>query len=344
MTVDRPPLNARDGFIFSIEKLSFLSGIKIFISCCLMITGGCGAYHEKFDESKLHDQTIAITVGQTDREAARNILGKPAITSDYWKLDLFRSEASSQIEVPIGLVPVGLLWDDIYRYTLVAYDSSNIVIAIDSGFYRLSSGWRQPLEKSYLDLELYVGKYQLRIDEKDDQAIILADPDVLNRYLRLLKNENNCLVVLGCKFEGMNMLEEPDICRTDLSFDDGATLYLPSRPYMNEEMAINSDKMVKSAGRLIQFRTPIEIYQVPSGEHKLEVSAAHPYYKGGNSTVFSCQQNEFISVVITPNRSLSSNDVQWNFDFKHGISETFFDRKVVLYTEGRWLVDPSVNN
>lgn len=344
MAAYRPNWDARDGFIFSIERLSFLSGLRIFISFCLMMTGGCGAYHEKFDESKLPDQTIAITVGQTDREAVRNILGKPAVTSDYWKLDLFRSEGSSQIEVPIGLVPVGLFWDDIYRYTLIAFDSSDIVIAIDSGFYRLSSGWRQPLEKSYLDLELYVGKYQLRIDEKDDQVIILADPDLLNTYIRRLKNDNNCRVVLGCKFEGLNMLEKPDICRTDLSFDGGATFYLPSGPYMNEETAINSEKMVKSAGRLIQFRTPIEIYQLPSGEHTLEVSVTHPYYKGGSSTVFSCQQKEIVSVVITPNRSLSSNDVQWNFDFKQDISETFFDRKIVLYTEGKWLVDPGAHN
>ena len=314
-----------------------------------MVTGGCGAYLEKFDEGKqLPDQTISITVGQTERVTVRNILGKPAVTSDYWKLDLFRSDASSQIEVPIGLVPVGLLWDDIYRYTLVAYDNNNIVIAIDSGLYR-SSGWRQPLERSYLDLELYVGKYQLRIDEKDGQVIILADPDLLTTYLKLLKKHNKCLFVLGCKFEGMLMLEEPDICRTNLSFDGGATFYLPSRPYMYGDTFTTPKKMDKNAGQLSPFRTPIEIYQVPPGEHKLEVSSAYHYLKGGSSVVFSCQQNKIVSVVIKPSRTYTNTDISsviihWTFDFKQGVPETFFDRKIVLYAEGKWLIDPIAPN
>jgi len=347
MSANRPSLDARGGLIFSIERLSFLSGLKIFIACCLIITGGCGAYLEKFDEGqKLPDQKISIIVGQTKRENVRTLLGEPAVTSDYWKLDLFRSEANSQIEIPIGLVPVGLFRDDIYRYTLVAYDNINIAIAIDSGLYRLSSGWRPPLENYYLDLELFVGKYQLRIDENDDQVIILADPDLLNTYINLLKNDNKCLVVLGCNFDVMSMLEEPEICRADLSFDGGATFYLPSRPYTNEETAITPEKMVKSAGQMITFRTPIVIHQVSSGEHTLEVSTAYPYLKGGSSTAFSCQQNEIISVIIKPIGTYTSTDVssliiQWTFDFKKEISETFLDRKIVLYTEGKWLVDPS---
>jgi len=350
MTVYRPPLDARDGLFFSLERLPFLTGLKIFIACCLMVTGGCGAYLERFDEGEqLPDQTISITVGQTERVTVRNILGKPVVTSDYWKLDLFRSDSSSQIEVPIGLVPVGLFWDDIYRYTLVAYDNNNIVIAIDSGLYRLSSGWRPPLESSYLDLELFVGKYQLRIDEKDDQVIILAGPDLLNTYLRLLKKDNKCLVVLGCEFEGMLMLEKPDICRAELSFDDGATFYLPSRPYMNEKTSTTPETMVESAGQMIPFQTPIEIHQVSSGEHTLEVSTAYPSFKGGSSTAFSCQHNEIINVVIKPSRTYTSTDVSslvihWTFDFKQEVSETFFDRKIVLYAGGKWLIDPIVPN
>jgi hypothetical protein len=336
--------DARDGFIFSIERLFFDTGLKIFIAFCLVITGGCGAYREKFDEGQqLPDQTTSITVGRTERLAVRNIFGKPAVTSDYLKLDIFRSEASSQIEIPIVLLPAGLLWDNIYRYTLVAYDDSNIVIAIDSGLYR-SSGWRQPLERSYLDLKLYVGKYQLRIDEKDDQVIILADPELLNTYINLPQKGNKCLIVLGCQFEGMNMLEQPDICRTDLSFDGGATFYLPSRPYTNEETAITPEKMIKSAGQNIPFRTPIAVFQIPSGEHTLDVSTAYPPFKGGHSTAFSCQQNKITSVVIKPIKSLSSTHVQWVFDFKQEVPETFFDRKIVLYTEGKWLVEPVAND
>ncbi len=350
MRANRPPLDARGGLIFSIERLSFHSVLKIFIACCLIITGGCGAYLEKFDEGKqLPDQTISITVGQTERVTVRNILGKPVVTSDYWKLDLFRSDAGSQIEVPIGLVPVGLFWDDIYRYTLVAYDNNNIVIAIDSGLYRLSSGWRSPLESSYLDLELFVGKYQIRIDENDGQVVILADPDLLTTYLKLLKKDDKCLLVLGCKFEGMLMLEEPDICKTNLSFDGGATFSLPSRPYMNEDTSKTPETMVKSAGRFIPFLTPVEIYQVPSGEHTLEVSSAYPSFKGGSSTVFRCVQNEMISVFIKPSRTYTSTDIsslmiQWTFDFEQEGPETFFDRKIVLYTEGKWLVDPDTHN
>jgi hypothetical protein len=145
------------------------------------------------------------------------------------------------------------------------------------------------------------------------------------------------------------MLEEPDICRTNLSFDGGATFYLPSRPYTNEEPAKTPEKMVKSAGRFIPFLTPVEIYQVPSGEHALEVSSAYPSFTGGSSTVFRCVHNEIISVFIKPSRTYTSTDIsslpiQWTFDFKQEVPETFFDRKIVLYTEGKWLIEPVAND
>jgi hypothetical protein len=268
-------------------------------------------------------------------------MGEPIISSRYWKIDVFRVTEKQYEGIVLFLpFPIPMLQSDVvHRYTIVSYDQADLVDEVKSGLYREKS-FNHTHHSSYLNLELQIGKYQLRIDGKDDQVIILADPELLNTCISLLKNEDKCLVIVGCKFAGV--MEEPDICRTDFSFDGGAMFYLPARPH--GATSLTRMEMTKNVGRYIQFQTPIEIYQLPSGEHRLNVSTSYSYFEGESSAAFNCQKNELLSIVINPTRNISSPKVQWSFDYKREITEIFLDRKIVLYAESMWLVDSGVDN
>ena len=92
----------------------------VAIFCCIGLAG-C-SYISHFPSDELPDRTGPISSGRLDGEAVHKVLGKPRIASRYWGVELFR-DASSQTEIPTALfIPIAMIKDDIYRYTLVSYE------------------------------------------------------------------------------------------------------------------------------------------------------------------------------------------------------------------------------
>jgi hypothetical protein len=87
---------------------------------------GEGPVHESRIEARLPAKVAPIVVGQTDRAAVRQALGKPWLASEYWGLDVFRI-ADSNVNMVMILIPVWLSTDETKGYVLVTYDASSKV-------------------------------------------------------------------------------------------------------------------------------------------------------------------------------------------------------------------------
>ncbi|MFO1393900.1 MAG: hypothetical protein U1F09_09095 [Steroidobacteraceae bacterium] len=103
-----------------------------------LLAAGCGGMIP-IDESSLEDslaqQIAPIVVGQSDRASVRAQLGKPWITSNEWRFDLFRSNDKNSTLTWI-IIPVAYTTEDIRGYVLVSYDDRGAVTALDYGIGR----------------------------------------------------------------------------------------------------------------------------------------------------------------------------------------------------------------
>jgi len=140
---------------------------------------------------RLKDKSETITPGRTDREAVRGALGKPVVSSRYWRFDLFR-EAAPNVVVMLVFVPLPMGWSTDRNYMLVSYDSNGIVEALATG---IKSGWADEVRSGRT--------YNFSLNSGDilfqsEHETLLIKPVRWYEYLESIRSAPYCTVVVGC--------------------------------------------------------------------------------------------------------------------------------------------------
>jgi len=259
-----------------------------------------------------------------DSGAVRNTLGNPRIASRYWGVELFR-DASSRKEIQtIFFIPMMIMWDDIYRYTLVSFDKDKIAESTATGIHVRSLSWRPPIRhEAALDSWLHAGDFTFVNESDDRHETLLVTPARRDVYLERSRFSSQCTAVIGCGTEE---------CSDTLSVDEGPSLPLPAT---------------------LRYSTVAALGLAP-GNHTLKASGGRwrrsnvrGWITGEQSIAFSCREGEILYVVINvfqKEKSFSGARGEWRIDLHKDMPELFVDRHLVLYRGDQWLVNPEPEN
>lgn len=72
---------------------------------------------------------VKIQPHKTSRNKVRELLGEPIISSDLWRVEVYRSDAGKNVGLLYFIVPIGA--EDVVGYTLVVYDKNWVVKEYD---------------------------------------------------------------------------------------------------------------------------------------------------------------------------------------------------------------------
>lgn len=320
--------------------------ILMVFSC--LGAGGCSIISD-LPLDKLPDRSGQVLSERMSRESVHKTLGDPHIASRYWGFELFR-QADQQTEIPMALfIPIGMLKDDIYRYTLVSYDQNRIAESAASGIHRRPSAFRiaSPIEYNYLTSRLQAPDLVFINEWEDRQETVLASAARRDLYLKQDRRSSQATVVIGCGARGcsdrLSIDEQPPLplpCRLKVkNFDENALILL--RQGRQEEY----EKMYPT----VQYDTVAAIHLAP-GNHTLKAWGGRwqhgtfaGLFFGKHSIEFSCRAGQILYIVIDvwaqDYNAWGAKNVQWKIDLYNDMPEIFMDRHLVLYRGGQWLAD-----
>jgi hypothetical protein len=278
------------------------------------------------------------------------MLGDPLITSRYWGVELFREE-SSQIEVPIAVViPFARIKDDIYRYTLDAYDNDWIAKATASGIHRRPSAFRMvsPIEFNNLTLHLQSGDFTFVVEWEDRHETLLATPARRDAYLTKAQFSSQCTAVIGCG---------PGECAEKLRVDQGPTLPLPCRlrvqNFDDNALTLLRQGKQEEYEKAYPTRTydTVAALSLTPGSHVLNSWGGRwkrgklaGLFSGEQSMTFSCRAGEIVYLVIDVSAKEYSGwgarGIEWKIDLHKDMPEFFADRHLVIFRGDQWLLNP----
>ncbi len=332
--------------LFSKGRFPFL--FMWIVSVLFCVYSGCSVTSD-FPADKLPDRSIDIIRARTDITAVHKMLGDPLIASRYWGFELYR-ETASQTEMPMALViPVGVIKDDIHRYTLVSYDADQIIQSAASGIHRYPSGFRiaSPIAYDHLSLSLQAGQIACIREWEDRHLTLLASPALRDRYLDLARSSPQSTLVIGCGTRE---------CSEKLSIDGKPVLPLPCRLQVTEYdsdafelLRRGEDQEFKRRYPTVQYDTVAAI-RLPPGNHSLKAWGGRwcqgrlaGLLQGEISATVSCHAGEILFVVIDVSIGEVSwwgaKDTRWNIEVHDNMPDFFRDRWLVLYRGERWLAD-----
>lgn len=265
--------------------------------------------HESSVPKQFEQDTTAITIGDTDRAALRQLLGQPWVSSEYWQFELFRL-AGRDVNLVVTFVPLPLPFmyttDQEERYLLVQYDANGKV----SAFAASVSG-----DFGY---DPQVGEVIVSIGVQGERPDVFASPQRRDEYLDTLRGSEHCLVLVACRGA---------ICydvTPGLIVDRGASRKLP--------------KALLGPSWL----TPL---MLPPGRHRLEATSTGTY-KLQAETEFSCTAGDLLYVALDVKLDEAEARKQhWfvraplnsAFSVSHERPEGS-DLRLLIWRDGQWLV------
>jgi hypothetical protein len=110
-------------------------------------------------------------------------------------------------------VPFAHVTDELFRYTLVAYDAAGRAEAVATGLFCRPTDWRNisPIRTDCPAIHLRAGSILFYADpERERREYILAAPLARDRVLATPPPQDACAVVLGCGQSGC-----PDLLTID---------------------------------------------------------------------------------------------------------------------------------
>jgi hypothetical protein len=246
-------------------------------------------------------------------------------------------------------IPIGMIKDDIYRYTLVSYDQNGIAESAASGIHRRPSAFRiaSPIEYNHLTSRLEVPGITFINEWEDRRETVLASAARRDLYLEQARHSSQATVVIGCGTRG---------CSDRLSIDGQPPLPLPCRlRVMNfDEKALSllrqgRQEEYQKMYPTVQYDTVAAIHLAP-GNHTLKAWGGRwqqgtfaGLLSGEHSIDFSCRAGQILYIVIDvwaqDYNAWGAKDVQWKIEPYKEMPEIFRDRHLVLYRGEQWLVD-----
>ena len=234
-------------------------------------------------ETSLPETTASIVPGQTDRAAARQLLGEPWLTSEYWRFDLFRMMGqdvlAAFIFAPVP-VPMGVFSDDVRGYVLVSYDESRHVSAYDKGItHGENLSWRTPVEGEDSIL-LIAGEDGFAVETGHHTPSVFIPAVRRDEYLRAHRPSDRCMVLVGCKQE---------LCSNALVLDRD-----PPRPLPG---ALSRMRRTERGVEVLPTQTWLAPLTLQPGRHRLEIPP-NPHTTLEASVEFSCGAGELVYAAI----------------------------------------------
>jgi hypothetical protein len=318
-------MKLKDSYIIFFQKLSQVAVLLIFsIFNFTGLVGCAGSYISKDPIEDLTDKSGSIIIGQMNYNAVHSTLGDPFFASRYWRIDVFR-DSSSQVEIPFAItpwpVPFARLKDDIYRYTLVAYNEDQLAEDTGTGILRRPSKFRivSPIKNTNMTLQVEAGDFTFVNEQNDRYDTLLVKPARWHEYLKLIRFSKHCAAVIGCGCERG--------CSDELSVDGGVSLPVPLGTLLKLNLNIN----------------PVAAINLLPGTHTFNISASH--LKGEQTVSFSCQEGEVLYFVIDIfakeySKWFGASDIEWKIDQSKDMPSIFTDRDLILYRGEQWIVDP----
>jgi hypothetical protein len=274
--------------------------------------GGCAGeipVHESSVPKQFEHATTAITIGETDKAALRQLLGEPWVSSEYWQFELFRL-SGRDVDLLITFapfpLPFGYTTNEEERYLLVQYDANGKV----SAFATSTSG-----DFGY---DPQVGAVIVSIGVQGQMPDVFVSPQRRAEYLETQRGGDHCLVLVACR---------------------GAICY-----DVTPGLIVDRSESVKLPKALLgpSWLTPLIL---PPGRHRLEVTSTGKY-KLQAETEFSCTAGNLLYVALDVKLDEAEARKQhWfvkvplnsAFSVSHERPEGS-DLRMLIWRDGTWLV------
>ena len=179
---------------------------------------GCDPGFEKHGRDGPAKKTSPITVGKSDRESVRALLGQPWIGSDYWRFDLFRLTGRD--------AAIGLLWvlvpvpfanvDTTTAYVLVTYDAEGRVSDRRHGL-----AYDESMFETHMAASVRVvseGHAGFAYEDERKRGWVHVSADRRRAYMGDYRSPTSCSLLVGCT---------EDWCQTQFAIDGGSAQPLP---------------------------------------------------------------------------------------------------------------------
>jgi hypothetical protein len=247
-------------------------GLAAVVSILLVGCAGSIPISKSKVETDLPSKMSPIEAGKSDRASVRQMLGKPWVTSDYWKFDLFR-ESGSDVSAPVMFVfwwpvPLGVAVDQITGYVLVTYDADGRVAEYDHDF-----AWDRSVyhtEQGDRLAQLTAGEIRFSSDQDATEAFLSVGVELRDKYLSVHPEPDRCVVLVGSTDRGLAWLHGIDE---------------------------SSPQSLIGGGKDSTVQRLIALWQLSPGVHRVDVSL-HGSGKFPSTTSFTCGAGETIYLEI----------------------------------------------
>ncbi len=292
------------------------------VTGCFLVTTS-----SSFTQKELTKKAEVAVATPTTRADVRKLLGEPWIASERWRVEVYRRTGNyRELLVMFGLLPfpipapIPLPKEDLTGYTLVSYSAADVVEAVDTAISKYPNSpfaLMQAGDFAFMEENAAPGTP----NGTASQALIVSH----ERFAasRMQADVNSCTVLVGCSpckiWDTYSIQMQLD--------DDPSTRYVPS---------------TFGSHRKYPFvpLTPID------GEHTLHFS--QPALEGEIKTQFSCPSPELRYahlILVAPALFTWENVFSLHLkligtvQMSNEVPASLKDSGVLLWTNGRWLVD-----
>ena len=288
--------------------------------CCILlifaVIAGCGTFSIPLNKPTLvtdqAERSVTIRRGESTRADVRAALGEPLLESSFWRVELYRVE-DEKLKLKLHFIgvplPVPMPSSEKYHgYVLVTYDTAGRVSQLSSGSH--SEGWMA----NDTDKRIFLRADELAIIEG---PVLLADSNRLLAYLAERSHATSCTLVVAAEVH-------EDFFPRQVSIDDGELFDLTLIRRFGDKLPV------------------LYAITVPPGQHRLLITSS--FLDGRAEASFECATGQVLYCIVNSRVEGKSFWSHGKLQATAAISavspEAWKGRSIVLYSKGRWLVEP----
>ena len=252
------------------------------------------------------ERSVTIRRGESTRADVRAALGEPLLESSFWRVELYRVEDNSlKLAFFVAIIPLPVPMpssEKKHGYVLVTYDTAGRVSQLSSGSH--SEGWMA----DGIDKQIFLRADELAIIEG---PVLLADSNRLLAYLAERSHATSCTLVMAAE---LHEIFSP----RQVSIDDGELFDLTL---------------------IRRFGDPLPVLYaitVPPGQHRLLITGS--FLDGRAEASFECATGQVLYCIVSSR--VEGKKLQATAAISAVSPEAWKGRSIVLYSKGRWLVEP----
>jgi hypothetical protein len=327
------------------------SGMDMERVCCILliftVIAACGSKTITLVEPTLVTQQASgsarIRLGESTRADVRAALGEPLLESNFWRVELYRADGRhAEVDLfVLILIPilVGVSDHKIHRYVLVTYDTAGRVSQVSFGDH--SEGIFDTLPERCVTIRADELTFAIDLDRPQWGPTLLAESNRLSEYLAERSHSTSCTLVVACA--------QDTGCPDEITIDDGE----PFDPSPTTALSPRSAPCPKGS-RESSDRFPRELVctvpvlhaiTVPPGQHRLRITSS--VHDGSGEVSFECTAGNVLYGIVRSRvesvNSWSKARLQATAAMSIVSPEAWDAHNIVLYRNGRWMVEPELD-